>query len=120
MQRNLDQLQTAARSATGQHELAAVLAEAYEGRYISLGDSKEELLNDPKVSRSRLQQRGWTPKMINDLLPDPTLTPNPHGYGAPMRLWAIADVVIAEQGIEDKLQRNRTKKELRSAQSNHV
>jgi hypothetical protein len=120
MQRNLDQLQTAARSATGQHELAAVLAEAYEGRYISHPDSKDELLNSPKIGRSRLQMRGWTPKMITSLLPEPTLTPNPYGYGAPMRLWAIADVVIIEQGISDKLQKNRTKRELRSVQSNHV
>jgi hypothetical protein len=120
MQRNLDQLQHSARTAKGPHELAAVLAEAYEGRYISCSDAKDELLNDPKVSRSRLQQRGWTPKMIASLLQAPISAPNPHGYGAPMRLWAIADVVIAEQGIKDKLQKNRTKKELRSAQSNHV
>ena len=118
--RNLDQLQTAARSAKGPHELAAVLNEAYEMRYVSRGDSKEELLNDPKVSRSRLQLRGWTPKMITSLLPEPILAPNPHGYGAPMRLWAIADAVIAEGSISDKLQKNRTKKESRSAQSNHV
>jgi len=113
--RNLAQLQDAARSAKGPHELAAVLNEAYEGRYISYNDSKEELLNSPKISRSRLQQRGWTPKMIDTLLPEPTLTPNPHGYGAPMRLWAIADVAIAEQGIKDKLSKNRTKRETVSA-----
>ena len=115
MQRNLAQLQAAARSTKGPHELAAILNEAYEGRYISRSDSKDELLNDPKISRSRLQNRGWTPKMIASLLPEPTLTPNPHGYGAPMRLWAIADAAIAEQGIKDKLQKNRTKKELVSA-----
>jgi|GEM_PF-2399771 len=115
MQRNLAQLQHAARSAKGPHELAAVLNEAYQARYISCSDAKDELLNDPKVSRSRLQQRGWTPKMITSLLPEPILTPNPHGYGAPMRLWAIADVAVAEQGINDKLSKNRTKKELVSA-----
>ena len=113
--RNLDQLQTAARSAKGQHELAAVLAEAYEGRYISCSDSKDELLSSPKVSRSRLQMRGWTPKMITSLLPEPILAPNPHGYGSPMRLWAIADVATIEQGINDKLQKNRTRKETISA-----
>ena len=113
--RSLDQLQHAARSTKGPHELAAILAEAYEGRYISHTDSKDELLNDPKISRSRLQQRGWTLKMITLLLPEPTLTPNPHGYDAPMKLWAIADVVIAEQGIKDKLQKNRTKRETVSA-----
>jgi len=114
MQRNLAQLQHAARSAKGPHELAAVLNEAYEVRYISHTDSKDELLNDPKISRSRLQNRGWTPKMIATL-PEPTLAPNPHGYDAPMKLWAIADVVMAEQGIKDKLQKNRTKRETVSA-----
>jgi len=113
--RNLDQLQHAAQSAKGPQRVRAVLTEAYEGRYISRSDSKEELLHDPKISRSRLQPRGWTPKMIASLLPEPTLTPNPHGYGAPMWLWAIADVAIAEQGIKDKLQKNRTKRELVSA-----
>ena len=113
--RNLAQLQDAARSAKGPHELAAVLAEAYEGRYISHPDSKDELLNSPKIGRSRLQMRGWTPKMITSLLPEPILAPNPHGYGSPMRLWAIADVVIAEGKVEDKLSTNRTKRETVSA-----
>lgn len=57
-------------------------------------DQKEEF----GFNLSNLHHRGWTPKLIKDLLPPPQLKPNPYNYGyAPMKLWAEGVVIEAEK-----------------------
>jgi hypothetical protein len=51
------------------------------------------------ITQSTLKQRGWTPKAVEMFLGDPDKTvPNPHyKKAAPMRLWELTRVEVAEQ-----------------------
>lgn len=49
-----------------------------------------------RISQSTILSMGWTKSMIDKLLPDPELVPNPNYRSGPkMRLWYEADVLAA-------------------------
>lgn len=66
------------------------------------------------ICLSTLKSRGWTPTLINKLLPEPKLVSNPHyRKSAPMKLWCLSDVEKAEENEEFKLHiQKKTQKEL--------
>lgn len=56
----------------------------------------------PKITMPELKKRGWTEAMVRDLLGEPdSRVPNPrYRSAAPMRLWALDRVTVAESGEE--------------------
>ncbi|MGL5065607.1 MAG: hypothetical protein ACRC62_37025 [Microcoleus sp.] len=112
------ELQEFVRSASDAESVKSAIALAFENRYISpydyVEDAIDELLHAPKISRSRLKERGWTDRLIESFLPEPSLHPNPHGYAHQMRLWLIADVAQAEVILDEELKNNRRKKHAKS------
>ena len=52
----------------------------------------------PMLAKSKVKELGFSDKLIDELLPEPVLRPNPHHVsGPPMSLWKEADV---EQAME--------------------
>lgn len=68
------------------------------------------------ITLSTLKQRGWTEELIEKLLPEPKLVPNPHYRSAgKMKLWKENEVMKAEQDkrfieIKTKKQKRAEKK----------
>lgn len=56
------------------------------------------------VCQTTVLEMGWTKSMIAQLLPEPTIRPNPYGAqkSAPMRLWKEADVLACMETEEYK------------------
>lgn len=55
----------------------------------------------PMLAKSKVKELGFSDKLIDELLPEPVLRPNPHHVsGPPMSLWKEADV---EQAMETEV-----------------
>ena len=69
---------------------------------------------DKWVCMTTIKRRGFTQKLIDDLLPEPLMVPNPNGSKfAPMKLWKEADV---ESAMKNELfQAKQAKREARKA-----
>lgn len=77
---------------------------------------------EKRICLSTLKERGWTPKLIDELLPPPRLVKNPHYSCAPeMKTWAISEVEEAEKNqkfvetYEKKMARKKKKEEKHEA-----
>ncbi len=69
------------------------------------------------LTQAALLERGWTRKMIDTLLPAPTLKQNPYYRSAPpTKLWSLQDVERAEQTQEFAAAAERAKKRKASAE----
>ena len=56
-----------------------------------------------KICLSTVKSRGWTPALIDELLPEPELVRNPHYRSASeMKLWNLDDVIKAEENEKFK------------------
>jgi len=63
-----------------------------------------------KITKSTLLSRGWTPAVIDVLLPEPELVRNPHyKSAAPMQLW-VKDLVIEKEQSKEFTQLQSNKK----------
>ena len=69
---------------------------------------------DKWVCMTTIKRRGFTQKLIDDLLPEPLMVPNPNGSKfAPMKLWKETDV---ENAMKNELfLAKQTKREARKA-----
>ena len=53
---------------------------------------------DVRIAKTTILARGWSEKMITELLPEPETRKNPHGaQHPPMKLWLEKDVLAAEK-----------------------
>ena len=57
----------------------------------------ERFYMEKTISLSSLKARGWTKTMIDSLLPEPELVPNPYFKSSTMRVWNMNDVLAAEE-----------------------
>lgn len=65
--------------------------------------------NREQISLSDLKRRGWTEKLIEEYLPEPTIIPNPYKSKASTRLWYVDEVEMVEHSTP-AFQRSKDKK----------
>lgn len=71
-----------------------------------------------RITQSTILSMGWTKSMIDKLLPEPELVPNPHyrSAGSPMKLWHESAVLAAMETPEYAAAKAKYDKRKASAQ----
>lgn len=83
------------------------MANSKQRRYVTMPNKEKRT----QICLSTLKERGWTDKLIDEYLPEPSLVPNPHYRSAAnMRLWYLDEVEMVEKS-NDEFQKNKEKKQ---------
>lgn len=88
-----------------------------------MANKRDKKEREERVCLTTLRSRGWTDKLINDLLPEPVLVKNPvYRSRSPMKTWSLKTVCKAEEDerfqkrLSDLYRQNKIKEQKKQEQ----